>query len=152
MGLLVLPTIGNHDTTLKATMLRDEQLAELSVLLKWNHLFSELSSWVVNTRFLTNIVHQHGGICIHTRSTAEPVHAVMELISIKISLDMTLMSLNSNNAMHNSILGESLLYRSHFSLASDKLDFKMYIFIRRLKINYSIQALSVALETPLIHT
>jgi hypothetical protein len=33
---------------------------------------------------------------------------------------------------------ESLLYRSHFSLAGDKLDFKVFIFIWRMKINYYI--------------
>jgi hypothetical protein len=42
---------------------------------------------------------------------------------------MALMRIDSNNAAHNSILEESLLYRSHFSLAGDKLDFKMFIFI-----------------------
>jgi hypothetical protein len=61
----------------------------------------------------------------------QPVHALMALISIKVALHMTLMSLDSNNATHtsNSILGESLLYGSHFSLAGDKLDFKMFLFV-----------------------
>jgi len=79
--------------------------------------------------FPTNIVHQHGGTCIHARSTVQPVHALTALISIKMALHKILVSLDSNNATNNSIWGESLLYRSHFSVAGDKLDFKMLIFI-----------------------
>jgi hypothetical protein len=75
-----------------------------------------------------NNAHQHGGTCITVRSTAEPVHALMALISIEMTLHMTLMSLDRNNAAYNSILGESLLYSYHFSLAGNKLDFKMLIF------------------------
>jgi hypothetical protein len=39
----------------------------------------------------------------------QPVHALMELISIKMALHMTLMSLDSNNVTNNSALGEFTL-------------------------------------------